>query len=268
MENVVLTAADFNGRLNKEFFTNITKGITPEEFNKRYPTSEFHHCTKSEVMNFIEKAYELTGGDIQKGSFNDTEECIGILNQMREQVSLMKAAKVEVNGEIIDKFALRKSTQPIEKAKNDDNAIVKGSIYDLISYGSTFIEFDKKGAELKQKLAIKKSEITQACIEIKSKLLEIEKSLSHVPTEPIDGIEFSKFHYELCYNEGHNVNFNESDSGMLTAQEAEINRNWNDNCYKYSDLNRELKAIELLERELVDNKSYKLTASQMLNFGF
>jgi len=115
-EGLFLSAEDFETkRLNKSVFTNIDKGISETQFNLSYPAEKFQVFEKAVVENWIREVYEITGGDIVKGSFNDTEEVASILENMRNQVSLLKAVPVETeDGKIISVLVL-----PIEKAKSE-----------------------------------------------------------------------------------------------------------------------------------------------------
>ena len=227
----------------------------------------------------------MTGGEIVKGSFNDTEEVSKVLENLKNTVSLLKGVTVETStGSIKEIFVMPKqevkqeenTTEQLEKGKDADQ-LEKGKIKDALYYSELKIVFSKTGKEIKEKLATIKAKENSKLIDIEAKLSNLEDKLTHQPTEKYSYEDaddtYKTFKWEMTYvseNASNNnvVKFNDTDSGTLSNDECKLNREWNDLVYSYRDVKGEIDSINLLEENLEDNKKYELTARQMLNFGF
>ena len=124
MENkLFLSSDDFeNKRLNKSFFTNISKGVSEQSLHAAYPTDKYDHFEKGIVEGFIKSTYESTGGEIIKGGFNDTEDVSKVLDNMKSQVSLLKGIIVEgTDGSVREIFVMPKQEAPA--VSKDDEAV-------------------------------------------------------------------------------------------------------------------------------------------------
>ena len=290
MENkLFLSDDDFeNKRLNKSFFTNISKGIEESKFQSAYPTDKYDHFEKGMVENWIRETYEATGGEIVKGSFNDNEDTHKILEGMKLQVSLLKAMTVvDEYGTVKEMFVLPKQEVPVvtevdeaintlEKGR-DSEALEKGKISDALYYGDLKITFSKTGKEIKEKLLGIKASENVKLTDIKRNLEAVEDLLSYKPTEKgydcSDDDAYRTFKWDMTYipetpSSNNVVQFSDTESGTLSKENCELNRRWNDSVYAFREIKKEIDTIELLENNIEDNKKYELTARQMMNFGF
>ena len=293
--NLFLSADDFeNKRLNKSFFTNINKGISETQFRNSYPSDKFDAFEKGIVEGWIKDTYEMTGGEIIKGGFNDTKEVSEVLENLKNTVSLLKGVTVETStGSIKEIFVMPKQEVKqeesttgqlekgidelsIEKGKEGDQ-LEKGKIKDTLYYSELKIVFSKTGKDIKEKLATIKAKENSKLIDIEAKLSNLEDKLTHKPTEKYSYEDsddtYKTFKWEMTYisesaSNNNVVKFNDTDSGTLSNDECKLNREWNDLVYSYRDVKGEIDSINLLEENLEDNKKYELTARQMLNFGF
>ena len=140
------------------------------------------------------------------------------------------------------------------------------------------IIFSKTGKEIKEKLSKIKTAETLKLADLKKSLDDTEDLLHHKPTEkpysdvPEEDNAYKTFKWDMTYMQescnNNVVQFNETQSGTLSAEDCELNRRWNDCVYSYREVKQEIDAINLLEENLEDGKKYELNARQMLNFGF
>lgn len=168
--NLFLSADDFeNKRLNKSFFTNINKGISETQFRNSYPSDKFDAFEKGIVEGWIKDTFEMTGGEIVKGGFNDTEEVSKVLENLKNTVSLLKGVTVETStGSIKEIFVMPKqevkqeesTTGQLEKGKklpigtitNGYKKVSEGKWQKVSSHGLTKKEHNDKANESNKKL--------------------------------------------------------------------------------------------------------------------
>lgn len=265
MNKLSLSSEDFvNKRLNKSFFTNINKGISVMEFRTQYPTKQFDTFEKGIVESYIKDVYEITGGEIVKGGFNDTPEIAQIIENAKNQVSLLKGVLIE------DEFGARE-IYVLEKGK-ESKELNKGRIHDTLHYSDLNIKFTKTGKEIKSKLSdVKKAEDAN-CLDLRAKMNTILEKIPFDPTEGHNGdCGVKTFPWDMTYDGEKtlgSVSYNDTESGTLSSEQTKLCRGYNDLAYSYRESKRELDAINLLEENLDDNKKFELTAGQMLMFGF
>jgi len=279
MSKLFLETEDFNGRLNKSIFTNIEKGMSQKEFDNMYPSANFDVFEKSVVEGYILDTYKATGGEIVKGSFNDTPEIAKALAHMKEQISGLSPVNISDNGVKKEVFVMLKA-----KSEEGDDKLQKGKIANNLMYSDAgAIEFEKTGEEIKTQVSALKLIEKNKCKELADKLSEMQTKFKENPTEDCykyglaADIEcpYKCFNWNLTYfDAGENMNssFENSDGSysnrVASEEDAQFHREWNNTVEKWIDCHAEIKAIEVYENNLKDDKTYKLTANQMLFFGF
>jgi hypothetical protein len=277
MSKLFLNLTDFNNRLNKQIFTNVKKGLSIEEFTKKYPTDKYDIFDKAIVESYIVSVYEQTGGEIIKGGFNDTPEVAKTLATMKEQIQNLHSVVVDDGENTVEKFVML-------KAKNPKNQIKKGKIADDFNYSyGDKIEFEKTGKDIKEKVALQKIKEVEKLVQIENKLEQMQENFTELPTESVykygiaESIDcpYKRFNWNLTYFEdgkSQNMSVENSDgsyTNIVASQEAaDFHREWNKLVEEWLSTKSEIKAIEFYENNLEDNKKYKLTAKQMLFFGF
>lgn len=282
---VFLEVEDFNNRLNLNFFTNLEKGITEEQLQKAYPSEHYLVFERPSVEKWINNVYASTGGEIRKGGFNDTPEVEDKLMDMKEKIDLMKSIQVQGDGDlgirtvyVLEKALVSEEQDLLQKSKDSEDTLEKGKVDDMVNYSDLKITFKKTGAEIKEKLesleAIERAKLN----EIQVKMEVLANTLEHKPTEKYynsdtDDMPLS-YKYEMTYAENKDISSNnvlavsDDTQACLTSDQCAGYRQWNDLCYNYRDVQRELKTIELLEDNLEDDSVFELSARQMFTLGF
>jgi len=281
---VFLEVEDFNSRLNTAFFTNIEKGISEEQLKKAYPSQVYDIFERASVEKWINNVYAATGGEIVKGGFNDTSETEDILQDMREKIDMMKAIRVQGEGDlgIRTVYVLEKALIPEEedllKKSEDANELEKGKVDEMVNYSDLKITFKKTGKEIKDRLETIEEIEENKIMDMKVKMEVLADSLEHSPTEKYSNDDDAdcplSYKYEMTYKENNGISSNnivEVGNDVQTSLSAEQclgYRQWNDLVYKYRDCKRELKTILLLKENLEDETVVELNARQMFTLGF
>lgn len=285
MSKMFLEAKDFNERLNKSIFTNLEKGISTKQLKETYPESQFAILEKSVVEGYILETYKATGGEIIKGGFNDTPSVAKAIANMKEQVSSLSHVSVNDDGHKRDVYVMLKAKEDtLQKGGKDGEKLEKGKLADDLYYNNVDnITFEKTGKAIKEKLVTVKALENSKVVEVTEKLSKMQSEFTHQPTEDCYKYGFAKnvecnykcFNWNLTYfEEGSSMNgsYENSDGSytnvVASQEEADFCREWNNLVEKYVDCKSECKAIEVYEDNLEDSKKYKLTAQQMLHFGF
>lgn len=268
MTKQFLTSEDFDGKLNLSGFTNIEKGLSMKEFQKKYPSEAYLVFEKSAIDSYIKNVQKTVGGDIVKGGFNDTDEINGIIEKAKTQISNMEKVKVADGiGGFKHVFVLQKS-----------------HVTEAFSYGQNAFKFSKTGKDIIMKVMEEKSRIEKENIGIEKMISECQEHFVTMPTEKpyLYGVkERVKVPYKL-FNWNQTYYSNQSGEGKMSTcgesgvdcqpcnsqEEADNNskynelvRNWIDNC-------AEIITLELYEKNIEENKTYELTPDQMLALKF
>lgn len=279
---IALGIDDFNKGINKGIFTNIEKGMSPKQFKQSYPDAQFDVFEKGIVENYIKDVYKKTGGEIIKGGFNDTPKVAKSLALMKAQVKSLHNVKVEFAEGIKDFYVMLKS-KDVQGDKKD--TLQKGIIADNLHYGGSknSIEFEKTGKEIKDKVSTVKVLEQAKILDLEKRMSEMQSEFKNLPTETpykygtAKGIScpYKTFNWNLTYFEpgqSSNMSYENADgsyTNVVASQEsADFHREWNRCVEEWMDCHTEIKAIELYENNLEDNKKYKLSATQMLFFNF
>jgi hypothetical protein len=263
---------NFNGRLNKDMFTNIEKSMTPTELNLAYPNDKFLQFEESAIHSFIKRTVSDSKSGLTKAMGQDGED---ILKKAEEELKTLKRVLIaDENGE------RHIFVKAISLPKNEE--IEKGVMTDTLLYDSKFT-FKKTGKEIKEKLVIITAKLNAEVTALALKLDGMSEELPHLPTRKpsdyvfrgyaIDDCNYKMFEWNQC-NFYDKVEQNgagmsvESIQPASTQEEATCCRMWNDTVEKYFDTLVEVKSCEVLLENIADKSSYELTPRQIITFDF
>jgi len=283
MNNITLTSQDFEGRLNLSGFTNIEKGYSSDEFSRTFTPDKFRVFEEANVQSFISNVNKMTGGEIVKGGFNDTEEIHSIIEKAKSDLSGLK--KVRINDGPGTERNVYVAEVADEVTKGESDELNKSHVTDAFAYGKNNITFKKKGNEIKSKVLEEHSRIEREIEDIEKELDKCHPTLKCSPTEapsmygPRERVKcpYKIFNWNQCYYGGADSGMNavsatgESGSDCQpcgSVEEAECNSNWNKMVYDWIDNCAEKCTLEVYQNNLEDNREYELTAEQMLALKF
>ena len=183
---------------------------------------------------------------------------------------------------------------------NEDEMVKKGHLSEPFLYGSSNLQFSKKGSEIKVKITEQKKYETESLAKCK---MEAEALLAECGEEPDKEIEGDKafsikskglmvpmvFSWEFIREVRNDENMKgQSGKKFFSSVQAlrgdseimEVSSNdsenslsgclelFNDKSYKIVECLCEILLLESLENNLVDSKEYELTLSQLTTLGF
>lgn len=277
MENLFLTADQSQGRLNFSNFTNIEKALPESEIGINYPNCVV--LEKAAVDGFIRDVYESTGGDIQKGGFNDNDEVKDFIAKAESQLKALKPLRVSNGKDVRTVYLLEKAKEDtFKKGGNDaEDTLEKGMVGEALGGYGADIKFKKKGSEIVAKIAVEKSLLTSKCATLEEEIQDLLEKISCKPTQECKRYDsnytcpYKIFDWNMTYYESQVNSMSPLDHQGKTCssqEEADLHREYNNKVYEYVECQSECKIIEMYEENLSPNQSYELTARQMISLGF
>lgn len=281
--NVTLTVENFEGRLNLAGFTNIEKGYSSEEFSRTFTPDKYRVFEEANVQEFIKSINKAVGGEIIKGGFNDTDETKSIIEKAKNDLSGLRKVRINDGPGTIRNVYVQEIVDQV--TKGEENDLEKSHVTDAFAYGQNKITFKKKGSEIKDKMAAEKARIERENEDIENKIEDCREDFVCNPTQTpsmYGARERVKCPYKVFnWNQTY---YSSTDNGMNAVsamgegdidcqpcgspEEAECNSKYNQLVYDWIDNCAEIFTLELYENNIEDNKSYELTAEQMLSLKF
>jgi hypothetical protein len=268
MTKEFLTAEDFDGKINLSGFTNIEKGMTMKDFQKKYPSEAYLVFEKSSIEAYIKKVNDTVGGTIVKGGFNDTQEANDLVLKAKETMSQMAKVKVA------DGLGSFKHVYVLEKSH----------VTDAFSYGTNAFKFSKSGKDIIMKVMDEKNRIEKENMGIEKQISECQEHFTTMPTEkpylygvkervkvPYKLFNWNQTYYSNQTGEGKATICGESGSDCQpcnSQEEADTNAKYNRLVHDWIDNCAEILTLELYENHIQENKTYELTPDQMLALKF
>lgn len=283
MREYFLGVEEFESRLNLDGFTNIEKGYTTKDFNSTFGRGDYLIFEEANVANFISSVNKVTGGNIVKGGFNDSEEIKEVVEKAKQQLSSLKKIRInDGDGNKRNVYVMPKPTEEFSKAQEND--IEKSHVSSAFQYSDKF-KFKKKGKELIEKIFSVKEDIEVENEEIADKISEALTNLSKTPTEKpsLWGIKenvkvpFKVFNWNQTYyhNDGGlerasciGETSGENCMPCESHEEAKANSAYNSLVHQWIDNQSEIILLNLFEKNINENETYELSAEQMLALKF
>lgn len=281
-----LTINDFQtgkGRLNIDGFTNISKGMSMDDFKVAFDLNgEYHIMTNDAAMRYAADLKKAQKADLQKadGAGHTIEE-------VNAHLSLFKPINVIEKGNLCRFWVAVKTKEEIgviEKANENEfkkslvnNDLQKGEIADAFQWNEQF-HFEKTGKEIKEKLTSLKPVITNQKNATVIALVAAKKAIDLVPDRPSPEYMYRGFSskidnllmydYKYCrYDDKSPTDF-ETGSFTNTEESAKSCRAYNDLVRKYVDICVDLEYIDLYVNNMEEKKKYTLSPTQAKSLGF
>lgn len=184
----------------------------------------------------------------------------------------------------------------LEREKQIGALLQKSHIIETIRRSEA--KFPKSGKELREKVQVVIAAYKAKKEACKAELDALIEKVGFAPTVPVKGFyglgesllstftelnELKNYHYKFCHPDSHAVkdspgtinpmnsalvSTEEDNSSSLTKEQSEACAKYNDKMFDYVRCCKDCATLEVFHRNLDEKKTYELSSSELITFGF